>query len=162
MPCLIFCSFRSSRQIKKGCEDPKATAFDPISSLPITNTRSGLTYKNYYCALCNNQTFTDRMEMWSPQLECPSVTKEKFDFSNETINNKLTYRADQGKWGLQLSYGDYEIFHACNVNAFIPDTVTHLVRPCTPVIKECPANYNNTDVRKINVFKFNFSLSVLG
>jgi hypothetical protein len=76
------------------------------------------------------------MEIWPPQIECPSVTnKDKLDFSNKTINDKLTYRADQGKWGLQLSYGDYEIFHACNVNAFIPDTITHLVRPCVPVIK---------------------------
>lgn len=134
-------------QIRKGCEDSKTTSFDPISSLPITSVHSGITFRNYYCALCNNQTFTDRMEMWFPRLECPSITnKDELDFNNDTINNRLTYRPDQGKWGLQLRYGDHEIFHSCNIDPIIPDTVSDIVRPCKPAIRDCPFGYNNTDV----------------
>jgi len=91
------------------------------------------------------------MEMWLPRIECPSITnKDELDFNNDTINNRLTYRADQGKWGLQLRYGDHEIFHSCNIDAVIPDTVSDIVRPCKPAIKDCAFGYNNTDVSFFN------------
>jgi hypothetical protein len=143
-------SFDTTFQIRKGCEDEVAP-FDPISSLPITNMRTGFTFKNYYCALCNNQTFTDRMELWSPRLECPSVGKQgEQSLINDTFNNRLIYRPDQGKWGLQLRHGDHDIFHACNIDPFVSPTVEYIIRPCKPSIKDCPSNYTNNDVSDIS------------
>jgi hypothetical protein len=123
------------------------SAYDPISSLPITNMKSGYTYKNYFCALCNNQTFTDRMEVWKPRLECPSLfTKEMENITRGTLLNQLEYRPDEGRWGVRVTRGKSEVWNSCGIDPVVPQDVEYLVRFCKPAIKDCPSGYNNTDV----------------
>lgn len=132
-------------QIRRGCEDDKTTSFDPVSSLPVTNMRSGFTFKNYYCAVCNNQTFNERMEIWQARLECPSITN-KDEITAQMVRRRLSYRSDQGSWGLTIRQGDNEIWHSCIIDPVIPENAVHMVRFCKTAIRDCPSGYNNTEV----------------
>ena len=44
---------------------------DPFGSLPVTHRESGVTYRNYYCAVCNRAGFG--VQFWKPRLECPTL-----------------------------------------------------------------------------------------
>ncbi|CAG7727057.1 unnamed protein product [Allacma fusca] len=138
---------RGVQQIRRGCEEVKNTTFDPISTLPITNMRSGFTYKNYFCAICNNQTFEDRMEMWKPRLECPALTSRDNHITGD-IDDHLVYRPDEGNWGVMTDRGQNQAWSACLVDPVVPESVEYLVRFCKPSIKDCPEGYNNTDVHR--------------
>ncbi|CAL8101736.1 unnamed protein product [Orchesella dallaii] len=133
--------------IRTGCEEDKATSFDPVSSLPVTNMRSGFTFKNYYCAVCNNQTFNDRMELWQARLECPSITNKE-EITPAMVRSRLVYRSDQGSWGLTIPQGDNDIWHSCKIDPVIPDSATDMVRHCRPAIRDCPSGYNNTEIHR--------------
>ena len=41
--------------------------------LPVTDPRSNFTFRNIYCALCNNITL-EQVVLWEPQFFCPDVT----------------------------------------------------------------------------------------
>ncbi len=45
---------------------------DPFGTMPVTSSRSGITYRNYYCAVCNSDS--EDIKFWRPRLECPSLT----------------------------------------------------------------------------------------
>ena len=44
---------------------------------------SGITYRNYYCAVCNDDSATD-LRFWQPRLECPTLTGYNSRFKNLT------------------------------------------------------------------------------
>ena len=86
--------------------------------------------------------------MWKPRLECPNLSsKYNQVFTRETVDEQLIYRPDEGNWGLLVDgVGEEPVFSACRVDPVVPESVEYLVRFCKPAIKDCPANYNNTDV----------------
>ena len=44
---------------------------------------SGITYRNYYCAVCNDDSAAD-LRFWQPRLECPTLTGYNSRFKNLT------------------------------------------------------------------------------
>ena len=42
--------------------------------MPVTNANSGITYRNYYCAVCNSDSVD--IQFWRPRLACPTLTGE--------------------------------------------------------------------------------------
>ena len=70
--------------IKAACERPPgASASDPFGSTHVTNMGSGITYRNYYCAVCNDDSAAD-LRFWQPRLECPTLTGYNSRFKNLT------------------------------------------------------------------------------
>ena len=47
---------------------------DPLARMPVTSTTTGITFTNYYCAVCN-QAGRD-VVFWKPRLECPTLQVE--------------------------------------------------------------------------------------
>ena len=39
-------------EVRRQCEQPDLVS-DPMGSLPVTNVENGLTYRNQFCSLCN-------------------------------------------------------------------------------------------------------------
>ena len=70
--------------LKAACERPPgASASDPFGSTHVTNMGSGITYRNYYCAVCNEDSAAD-LRFWQPRLECPTLTGYNSRFKNLT------------------------------------------------------------------------------
>ena len=66
--------------IKAKCETPGLPNNDPFGTTPITSMASGFTYKNYYCAVCNEDS--EDVRFWRPRLECPTLTSYSNRFKN--------------------------------------------------------------------------------
>ena len=44
---------------------------DPLARMPVTSTSTGITFTNYYCAVCNHAGRD--VVFWKPRLECPTL-----------------------------------------------------------------------------------------
>ena len=67
-------SWSGSDRVRQGCEEEDTDLSDPVRSMPVTNTESGVTYRNHLCAVCNGDTRDpDQLQLWSPRLECQTL-----------------------------------------------------------------------------------------
>lgn len=125
--------------------DSKTPRQDPLSTFPATSYATAVTYSNYYCAVCNNDSTS--LQLWSPRLECPTLASYQSRFKNltqEYVTSRLVYK--DNNWGLHIEDGGFPIFHTCFLDPMMPETVGHLVRPCKHKVMTCAADWNNTEV----------------
>ena len=68
---------------------------DPFGATPVSNNVTGVTYKNYHCALCNNDV--RNISFWKSRVECPSLTSYSTKLKNKTkfIEENLTFNMDR-------------------------------------------------------------------
>ena len=52
----------ASQAVRSGCEDGAGPDADPFGSMPVTSAVTGITYKNYYCAVCNRDS--EKIKFW--------------------------------------------------------------------------------------------------
>ena len=96
--------------------------------LPVTNTnsRSSFTFRNIYCALCNNIS-VDQIFPWQPQFYC-----------HESIGNSTS------------NFSSFEEFrNSCYLYKYAseaPAAARTLMRSCVPHTSMCPTNINSTAV----------------
>ncbi|GFY46326.1 uncharacterized protein TNIN_316981 [Trichonephila inaurata madagascariensis] len=50
------------------CESSAEENNDPFLMIPVTSTVTGKTYKNYFCAVCNENTHEDQLVFWNINL----------------------------------------------------------------------------------------------
>ncbi|GFT55434.1 uncharacterized protein NPIL_533561 [Nephila pilipes] len=50
------------------CESDPRQENDPFLLIPVTSLATGKTYKNYFCAICNEDTPSDRLELWDLKM----------------------------------------------------------------------------------------------
>lgn len=131
-----------------GSPDSQSDRRDPLADLPVTSLDSAVTYTNYYCAVCNNDSRS--LEIWKPRLECPTLTSYNARFRNltmEYIFSKLLYN-DQD-WGIYLDDNGVEVFHTCSVDPVMPETVAHMVRKCKKMTRDCKEEWRDTEVEAL-------------
>lgn len=119
-----------------------ANASDPIAAMPVTSSRTGITYKNAHCALCHNDVRDTRLDVWKPRLECPSLLQSQLNKSADFLD-LIRWNGEKGQWGLQL-----DTWHPCHIDPVIPETSAHIIRRCqASTIHTCAINWTNTEVR---------------
>lgn len=116
---------------------------DPIISLPVTSMISKITYANYYCALCNNDTV--EVHSWLPRVECPTLDdlSKRPRLNQSNLLEELVYK--EGSWGIQQE----DKFNFCSVDPYIPITVVENIRLCKENINYCPSQFNGTEIRHL-------------
>lgn len=116
---------------------------DPLTTLPVTSHKSGVTYRNFHCALCHNDVDNATANFWIPRLECPSLYLPYVAKVPMNISELLKWDETRNQWGVQL-----QTWHACFVDPVIPDTSSYLVRRCREnVTHACAINWTNANVR---------------
>lgn len=81
---------------------------------PVTDTQTGITYRNIFCSLCHNIS-QQQLVPWTPQLNCDlKKTQTLFD-------NQSTYQ---------------ELLKRCSLNFFKPPKQAKL-RTCYPYVSSC-------------------------
>nr|XP_045604829.1 uncharacterized protein LOC123762358 [Procambarus clarkii] len=121
---------------------------DPLVDLPVTSLDSTITYTNFYCALCNKDSKS--LGMWKARVECPTLSRYQFHFRNLTIeyvSSNLFFKDEN--WGLYIDDNGVEVFHTCFIDPVLPETVSHLVRPCKQMTKVCESDWTDTDVENL-------------
>ena len=81
--------------------------------LPVTDPRSNFTFRNIYCALCNNITL-EQVVLWEPQFFCPDVSV--FHLHNITYDTVLK---------------------ECDLLTISTDLPFSRIRTCVPHISTC-------------------------
>lgn len=97
----------------------------------MTSLNSGFTYKNYFCAVCNDDSID--VQFWRPRLECPTLTSYSNRFHNLTkkfIEDSLIMN-EVGRWGINIDTSGVKVFHECNIDPAVPDALNHLIRSCS-------------------------------
>lgn len=132
-----------SMSVRKKCE--MMNHADPLTTLPITSHKTGITYRNTHCALCHNDISDDQfLDFWTPRVECPSLLQSLTKKSDENLTNSLNWNNEKQQWGLTMD----NQWHPCNIDPVIPETSNHIVRRCMEnTIHTCAVNWTNSEVR---------------
>lgn len=157
-------SWRGSLKVQQLCEmEEPVDGVDLMVAIPVTNTYSGITYKNYYCALCNNDI--DGSVLWDVGIyeeDYKALISNRFNveerIDSSTIVEESGSCSDGGTAALVYNemerfygywdYCFYEIprFVWVTVTLTIPEQIQHLVKGCrSNLISFCSSGW--TDVR---------------
>ncbi|GFY37198.1 uncharacterized protein TNIN_270951 [Trichonephila inaurata madagascariensis] len=117
---------------------------DIIGSIPVTNPKEGVTFKNYYCAMCNDDATEDLVE-WQVKALCADDL-----VSQEDILQNLTFVEDKQQWGV-WKYDTQQdwTFHECYLLFQRPSNITNGIRHCTAgMISSCPRFWQHIATRR--------------
>ena len=139
----------SMPNIRAACEESSQKS-DPVGSMPVTSKATGITYKNYYCAVCNHASAD--VQFWKPRLECPTLKGYNSRFNNITksfLMDNLKY--SKGQWGVEFDTLGVPVFHACYFDPFLPDILEPVIRSCNSydAVSSCPPSYDDTDTAQL-------------
>ncbi|XP_013780544.1 uncharacterized protein LOC106464918 [Limulus polyphemus] len=143
--------WRGDQMIHNSCENTTSDVhYDPMRQLPVTNPNTGVSYRNYHCAICNDDTSYD-MVLWKLLLKCPylhlyNITRQ--NLTEKYIRDNLEYYDSQ--WGIWLDGDDENLhFYGCSIKLVVPDVLKSNIRSCVRnLISECSWNWNISNVRE--------------
>jgi hypothetical protein len=147
-------SNKSDALIKDFCENLNSES-DPFGTTPVTNNISGVTYRNYYCAICNSDASPGTLQFWKPRLECPTLNAHVHRYKNiskEFAMSRLRFSKSRNVWGVDISMGGVEVFYDCYIDPVVPDEISHRIRLCSGrnTITACPTDYaGNKTVKEL-------------
>ena len=130
--------------VKTVCEDRAGHTSNPLQSIPVTSSTTGITYSSYSCAKCNKDTSQARF--WQARLECPTL-QTVTNITKEFVRDNLEYSETGQYWGVVV---DKEL-HPCHIHPFLPPTLTHYPRPCPALHlnQSCPAGYPDNKAARL-------------
>ncbi|XP_046554741.1 uncharacterized protein LOC124264066 [Haliotis rubra] len=95
---------------------------DLMLRLPVTGNRTGLVYRNLYCARCHDEPY----QLWQPTVDCQSWTP-----LNLNAGSKMSEMLDNPDCSLRS----------------LPPHKDGYYRPCIPdAIKQCDPDYEDADI----------------
>ncbi|KAG8179126.1 hypothetical protein JTE90_012535 [Oedothorax gibbosus] len=116
--------------IVKSCKSVSVNDVDPVGNAPVTSEASGVTYSNYFCAICNGDA--EKLIMWNIKMSCPMLNP---DIAMDTAEafKYIFYNHPTNEWGYVLKDDDTKkmSFHGCAVTAEIPEQHAAKVRRCS-------------------------------
>lgn len=138
----------SSKDIAELCHkaSPSNSAYstDPFLDMPATSLNTSITYKNYYCGLCNNENMED-LEIWQAQISCSVID----NIEKEYLSKNLQYV--NGTWGIFVNDSESveDSFKICDIIPFVKETVVHKIRRCKDYSSTCSPNWKDKHVEDL-------------
>ncbi|KAK2719981.1 hypothetical protein QYM36_004030 [Artemia franciscana] len=125
---------------------------------PVTNEKLQLTYRNYYCAICNSDNEDEHLQIWKPLLACspppyitttrPSVRQamDELDWKDGVgwlVGTRPSVRQAMDELDWKDGVGWFFLIHkknsivrySCNIHSYIRPP--GFIRPCQPSISNC-------------------------
>ncbi|GFU01566.1 uncharacterized protein NPIL_281301 [Nephila pilipes] len=119
--------------------------------IPVTSKVSNITYKNYYCAVCNENPEVDQLRFWAVKID------GQFDLPEEPPVPTLNFNRTMKSWVLDE---DQNTGKPRNVSVSIEPMERPEVKYCRKnVVSECASNWTDTDAEdKCHVYASIFSV----
>lgn len=134
-------SFSGSPEVQRKCQNQNNVS-DPLMAVPVTDASTRITYRNRYCAECNNAGPTT-LKSWLIQMDCDF---NSVNVSNSFIWDNLVYSPELNKWGVFMAATD---FHQCDLQFDLPPYLENKVRKCRAnVITTCARNWSRMAVKR--------------
>lgn len=112
---------------RRECEQPRSASSDPLASVPVTSLASGITYRNYACALCHGDSVD--LAFWRVLVRCGNISGSA---TIAQVTEGLRPAGDGG-WGLPVRGGRVI---SCSLSAQPPAEVEP--RECVASQSLCP------------------------
>ncbi|KFM70655.1 hypothetical protein X975_18555, partial [Stegodyphus mimosarum] len=140
-------SWVGHEHIKEKCMEQQyisGESSDIIGALPVTNPKEGVTYKNYYCGLCNDENVEELVE-WQVKTVCPN----KCILPQDVLQN-LTFVESERQWGVwKMDATEEWKFYECYLLFQRPEGVTNGIRQCVSgMVSSCPPSWKNMTTRR--------------
>ncbi|KAG8179559.1 hypothetical protein JTE90_016129 [Oedothorax gibbosus] len=103
------------------CSSTGENRDDPFLAVPVTSLRSGMTYKNYYCAACNENPPEGQVAFWNVEVRGTSKS------ISELTDREIHYDYTQNSWTIQ---NDEVTWIPVNLTMQVPDSVQQAIRTC--------------------------------
>lgn len=132
------------RYILRKCRE-SGDITDPLTKIPVTSAVTSLSYRNFYCAICNYDSID--LDFWVVTLHFPTLdANEEEKLISNYIKNHLTYNPYCREWGVWL----YGTFHIGNFNIYPPsDYEEDVFRSCFPLtISRCAPSWRIEAIRR--------------
>lgn len=115
---------------------------DLLANLPATSADSNVTYVNYYCAICNNDSLS--LTLWQSRWECEGLDGLRSTLSQDAAASGIAFK--DGNWGVEVEINGTKEYHVCAMYPSLPTTLTGVTRPCQAAISSCAANWTDQNV----------------
>lgn len=122
---------------------------DPIGNSPVTSESTGVTYNNYYCAICNGDA--EHLIMWNVKVSCP-LPSPNLSVDKDEAFKSIFYSYTTNEWGYVTpnNITKKSSFQGCAVTSEIPDDHLFKIRRCeTSEVKTCANNWKKDAIREM-------------
>ncbi|GIX75081.1 uncharacterized protein CDAR_479381 [Caerostris darwini] len=132
------------------CVGPEGGLEDPLSTVPVTSLTTRTTYRNYFCALCNDDANSILMWDIEAKLNLVDDTSNSVSASAEVME-RLEYNIEKGSWGVQ--YVDAETndqqFRKIKLKFALPAGLKKMVKQCHPrMVSDCGSSLRSSSLRQ--------------
>ncbi|GBN11622.1 hypothetical protein AVEN_111507-1 [Araneus ventricosus] len=135
--------------IYEKCVHPENEVKDPLSQVPATSIASMTSYRNYFCALCNNDA--DSAVLWDIGVKIRNLNLGTNTTTiRDEIIEKMEYNSGQSTWG--YFHVDPQTrkrqFQKLQIKFSVKEELKKFVKPCHPrIISKCRPSYKSTRLR---------------
>lgn len=134
-----------SSEVRRKCSGPPDWS-DPLTATPVTDVAQAVTYRNLFCAECNNANMRS-LKNFQIRMGCEGLPEQ---LSEEQIFADITYNEQFHSWGLYRfnSFENRSVYYGCDMIFDVPGYLNHSVRFCrSNIISTCAPNYNRQQIR---------------
>ncbi|GIX92026.1 SMB domain-containing protein [Caerostris extrusa] len=110
---------------------------DPLLMIPVTSTVTGTTYRNFFCALCNEDTDAEHLEPWNLRVASWGLEVERSSLA------QLKYNKAIKAWTLVEGNSSVTVYPT----AMVPDSLRSTVVRCRGgLVDRCAHRWSDADV----------------
>ncbi|CAH1795168.1 unnamed protein product [Owenia fusiformis] len=122
------CPSHTEKNLAKRCEEENE-AFNLLEAIPVSDMKSGVHYKNRFCAKCNKANPVD-IYTWKVTIYCRNIGDQRQDeIPNEISLDTVMYL---------ISRSSFRSKHTCELNYVFNATASIASpRPCFDVLSTC-------------------------
>ncbi|GBN36787.1 hypothetical protein AVEN_102081-1 [Araneus ventricosus] len=119
--------------------DPRESN-DPFLMIPATSNATGITYKNYFCAVCNEEVDSEQLQFWDMQIWANDTLFQNFSEPQLKFDNTIElWTVNDGK--------SNETSSAFPVTLNIRQNLQATVKYCSSdLIQNCSSNWTDEAV----------------
>lgn len=136
------------------CEHHDTSYGDPLFDVPVTSSRTNITYRNRHCALCHRDLHVGATNIWSIYFSCENAW---IDLDDEEIINHLVYNTTTSSWILNITenpefmiFQNYKQVYSCRVGVQTPEMLREVLRTCdSSTVNVCPEDWTNEEVQAL-------------
>lgn len=143
--------WRNGFETLKKCVTPDDDMEDPVSMIPVTSLETSVTYKNFFCAVCNHDY--RNVYLWNISLELnKKLTMPGGEEITESyIIENMIYNKEKTAWGLFMD----DDFYKLNLRFQVPSSIQRMVKKCyRNMVMQCNLSYANNTVSQYKCWSY--------
>lgn len=147
--------WRNGFETLKKCVTPDDDMEDPVSVTPVTSMETSVTYKNFFCAVCNHDY--RNVYLWNISLELNRKGSISETISERYILENMVYNKEKTTWGFDM--GDE--FYKLNLRFQAPANIQRFVKKCyRNMVMKCDPSYANDTVLQYKCWSYHSPIQI--